>query len=224
LLIDGVERASPKRMKKHVLLFLLMIAGGRIAPAQLVSIGVTGGVPFLDRASNPDESRPYIIGPSVEIRLPAGFAIEASGLYQRIGTNETLRFISIIAPGASQPGLTFFNNRLRGNSWEFPLLGKYYFRSRTSSWQPFVGTGWAFRVVGVHETINETNSDVNGDSHSLSFKDSHTDVSVGAVFSAGVRYRVGRMALMPEVRYTYWGSQVDLLRKNEAAFMLGIHF
>ena len=201
-----------------------MMAPGQICQAQLVSFGVTGGVPLLDRTTNSsDESRPYIVGPSIEVRLPAGFAIEAAALYQRIGNNHTFQLI--IPPGTAGPGLTFFNDRLRGNSWQFPLIGKYYFRSR-ASWQPFIGTGWAVRAVGVHQRIKETTVDASGVSRTFSFKnDSRADVAVGAVFAAGLRYRVNRIAFTPEVRYTRWGSSNNfLLRKDEASFLLGIHF
>jgi hypothetical protein len=47
---------------------------------------------------------------------------------------------------------------------------------------------------------------------------------VGASAGAGARIPVGRLALSPEVRYTRWGSQSVLLRKNEASILLGVHF
>ena len=202
-----------------------MLAGGRIAPAQLASFGVAGGVPMLNRTSNAsDESRPYIIGPSIEFRLPAGFALEAAGLYQRVGNNHTFQLT--VPAGAPGPGITFLTDRLRGNSWQFPLLGKYYFRRRTAPWQPFIGTGWSFRAVGVHQAIKETIVDASGASRSFSFKtDSRADAAVGAVFAAGLRYRAGGIAFTPELRYTRWGSSSNFsLNKNEAAFLLGIHF
>jgi hypothetical protein len=212
------------RMKKHVLIFLTAIAACPIASAQLVSYGVTGGVPLVDRTTgHSDESRPYIIGPSIEFRLPAGFAIEVSALYQRIGG--TTNFQSSTLLGSAGYGVTYFNDRLRGNSWQFPVLGKYYFRQRARSWQPFLGTGWAFRAVGLHQSINETLIDANGISNSFKFKtDSRADAAVGAVFAAGMRYRVGRLAFSPELRYTRWGSEPNSIRKNEASFLLGIHF
>ncbi len=70
-----------------------MIAASSPCSAQLVTFGALGGVPFPDRTvthDNPlyhDESRPYLIGPSIEVRLPANFAIEADGIYQRIGNS-----------------------------------------------------------------------------------------------------------------------------------------
>ena len=156
-------------MKRFALVFLFALS----AVAQPVSVGVLGGVPLVDQTqtySNPldhDESRPYIIGPSVEVRLPAGFAIEADGLYQRVGSTFGFQLQNSATFISTGSGITPVNllttastNRARANLWEFPLLGKYYFR-RDSTWQPFVGTGFAFRTAGFHEAGTETllNSD-----------------------------------------------------------------
>jgi hypothetical protein len=85
-----------------------------------------------------DESRPYTVGPSVEFRLPAGFAIEIDALYRRLGLRDSglTAFTSYDA----------FTDRWRGNAWEFPLLGKYYFRKR-ERWQPFAGAGMGMRYL-----------------------------------------------------------------------------
>ena len=67
---------------------ILLIAAGVTSQAQTVSAGVLGGVPFLDPTNtSSDESPRYQIGPSVELTLPAGFAIEADALYRRIGAS-----------------------------------------------------------------------------------------------------------------------------------------
>jgi|HubBroStandDraft_6_1064221.scaffolds.fasta_scaffold26332_3 hypothetical protein len=111
-------------------LFLLATIGS----AQTVSFGVKGGVPFEDQARFDDESRPYIVGPSIEVHLFGNFFVEADALYQRIG-NELVSFS--IAPGSNTTAgsTTFSTTRNRGNSWEFPVLAKYYFRSSTSAWR-----------------------------------------------------------------------------------------
>ena len=153
----------PRSPYMNKILFLLVsIATNQVASAQLVSIGVKGGVPFLDTNEHGDESRPYIIGPSVEIRLPAGFAIEVDALYRRIG--DTLGFnASSIGAGLNViPSTSFYIDRQRGNDWEFPFLGKYYFRPRTAGWQPFLSTGWALRTVSFHQDISETVIDATG--------------------------------------------------------------
>ena len=152
-------------MKRQSLFLFVIIATTRVASAQLVSIGVLGGVPFLDTNQGGDESRPYIVGPSVEIRLPAGFAIEVDALYQRIGSTSGFNFSSIGAGLNVVPATSFYINRQRGNDWEFPFLGKYHFRPRTAGWQPFLSTGWALRTVSFHQDISETVIDANGNSH-----------------------------------------------------------
>jgi hypothetical protein len=213
-------------MKSYVLLFLLASAS---ASAQLVSIGALGGVPFLDQNQGGDESRRYIVGPSVEFRLPAGFAIEVDALYRRIGNS----FVFDIPAGAMNitvPAITFEISRQRGNYWQFPVLGKYYFRPRTAAWQPFIATGWSLRTVGFHEDVSATIlsgsslATATSQATSASFH-SRTDLGAGAVFAAGVRFRAGKFALTPQVRYTYWGStpQFDL-RRNEAGVFLGLSF
>src|SRR5690348_2799796 len=109
-------------MRRYILLFeLLLLCGIRIASAQAISIGVKAGVPFTDAMiQSNDESRPYIVGPSLEVRLPAGFAIEADALYRRIGSSQSAHFAVI--NGDIGPFFSSFSNRVRGNSWEFPVI------------------------------------------------------------------------------------------------------
>lgn len=163
-----------------------------------------------------------MVGPSVEVRLPAGFALEADALYQRIGNTSSFALIdSFIGTGVA--GTTGETTRTRANVWEFPLLGKYYFR-RNSAWQPFVGTGWAFRFGEIHESGNGTIVNTGGAASTFTFNDSfRSDLEVGATFAAGIRYRIGHFALQPQFRYTRWGSN-SLLRRDEAAFQLGLSF
>ncbi len=224
-------------MKRSVLVFLFTLNAAAIAVAQPVSVGVLGGVPLIDQTQNSgnslyhDESRPYIIGPSFEVRLPAGFAIEADALYQRIGNTfsyqiQTLSTIipagpTIVPVGPTTVGLT---NRTRANLWEFPVLGKYYFR-RDSAWQPFIGTGWALRTAHVHESGAQTTINAGAGLSSSAFVENfRSDLQVGATFAAGLRYRVGHFALLPEVRYTRWSGSSATPRRDEAAFFLGISF
>jgi hypothetical protein len=213
---------------KTILLVFVTITINQVASAQLISIGAKGGVPFLDSSQGNDQSRPYIVGPSVEVRLPAGFAIEVDALYRRLGNTSQFGLsgnVTLIPP-PTVPYVSFFIDRFRGNSWEFPLLGKYYFRPRTTTWQPYIATGWSLRTIGLHQSISNTITDPSGASHSNSFRvNSRSDLGVGAVFAAGLRYRVGRLALLPEIRYTRWGSSNSFsIRKDEAGVLLGISF
>ncbi|MBI2680789.1 MAG: outer membrane beta-barrel protein [Candidatus Solibacter usitatus] len=217
-------------MRQRILYFgLLILMGVCGASAQVVSLGVKGGIRFTDASGGQDESRPYIVGPSIEFRLPAHFAIEIDALYQRLGNTAQYHFFSgITSPGNNgpfpYPVAAIY--RVRANSWEFPVLGKYYLRPRTAAWQPFIGTGWALRTSGVHTSGSVTTVDSAGAKSTSSYHSHYqSGVDVGAVFAAGVKYRVGRVAFAPEARYTRWGgSDSTFNRKNEAAVLLGITF
>ena len=208
-------------MQKHAAHSLLLLLAAAAAPAQTVSFGVKGGIPLIAPNTWNDESRPYIIGPSVEVRLPAGFAIEADALYRRIGNSFAYSFITGTATGS-------YTSRVRGNSWEFPLLAKYYFHFKQSGWQPFVGTGYAFRTIHYHDDSYysiPSGTNLVGIAPSGPVSSNYgSSLEVGAVISAGVRYRIGRFALLPEVRYTRWGGTENGMRRNEANVMLGINF
>ncbi len=218
-------------MKRSFLVFLFTLNAAVFAVAQPISVGVLGGVPLIDQTQSSgndhDESRPYIVGPYVEARLPAGFALEADGLYQRIGSTFGFQLqdsSAVIPVGTMTTAVTASTNRARANLWEFPVLGKYYFR-RDSAWQPFFGTGWALRTAGFHETGTETLSNGNGVSIPFRTADNYrSDLEVGATVAAGIRYRVGHFALQPQFRYTRWGGANGVLRHDEAAFFLGVSF
>jgi len=212
----------------------MLIAVDRRAQAQAVSIGVKGGLPLADLPSGgQNESRLYLVGPSIEVRLPAGFAIEASALYRRIGSSARfgLLGISVLDPinpaptGAQGPIVVAYTDRQRGNSWEFPVLGKYYFRRRVLGWRPFLGTGYAFRTVGFHNDSTQTNIDPSGVLHTFPIKnDFRSQLGIGATVAAGFRFRTGRVSMLPEVRYTRWGNSDNLNRKNAVGLLLGISF
>jgi len=146
------------------------------------------------------------LGPSLEFRLPAGFAVEASAIYRRLG--ETYWYN--VSPPFNSPGL--FINRIRGNSWDFPVIGKYYFGRQRSRLTPYLGAGLGFRTVGLHSDVAVLSSSQMSNVHD----ESRSGLHMGTTGAAGVRFRVGGLVISPEVRYTRWGSQDLLNRKNEA--------
>jgi hypothetical protein len=87
---------------------------------QPLTIGVEGGVrltgdpqiydPMYERSN----SKPYLVGPMIEVQLPFHFAFQADALYSRLGDTS---YIPLIAMESYQ--------RTIANSWEFPLLVKY---------------------------------------------------------------------------------------------------
>lgn len=180
----------------------------------MVSVGALGGVRLTDGFSYGDESRIYVVGGSVEFRLPAGFALEADALFQRVGGTTVLYSIN----GTAFSSLV---TRQRGNSWQFPLYVKYYFRPRSAAWQPFVGTGYAFRTVSFDTDTSGYNvSDIINGSSVYNFRSS---LGIGAAVVAGLRFHSGLVSFLPQVRYTRWGSS-DNINSNEATLLLGVTF
>ncbi len=140
-------------------------------------------------------------------------------MYQRLGNTSNYTLF--------QPAqISSITNRQRGNSFEVPVLGKYYFRPRSSGWQPFLGTGYAFRKIDVRSDVSEFSSDPLGATRlRVSRGDNNFGVDIGAMAAAGLRFRVGRLAFVPEVRYTRWSrSDSGVSRQNEAGLLLGITF
>ena len=218
-------------MKSFACFFCIWIITAGCLAAQTVSFGIKGGLPFMTPTVSDNESPPYLVGPSVEVRLPWGFSIEADALYRRIGTTQPVELLGVFAVlNAPSNVLTVLVptpiDRYRGNAWEFPILAKYYFRPRDPRWQPFVGAGYAFRttrysVSTTQTTINDLTCVIATTPYTSTYT---SDTGVGATFAAGLRTHLGRLAVLPEFRYTRWGSSDGLLQKNEANFFLGVNY
>jgi opacity protein-like surface antigen len=201
-------------MRAHVL-FLFIAAS--LSAQERFAIGGKVGVPLSDPMGPSSESRPYAVGPSVEFRLPAGFAVEASGVYHRIGQTYWYNGAPFDTPAV-------VINRTRGNSWEFPVIGKYYLRGRRSRWAPYLGAGLAFRRVNFESVASIASGTNLTPLVSTLHQDSTSGWKTGTAAAAGIRLRAGRFAISPEVRYTRWGSQGILNQKNEAGLFLGFAF
>lgn len=189
------------------LFIFLLTATSILLQAQQVEVGVKGGFVFTDQLKyTPDNSKPYTIGGSVEIKLPANFAIEANLLYKRLRSNSSYTF----------PDGPYISTS-KGESLELPVIGKYYFRT-TRGWRPFLGTGWALR-----RTWQETETRQNSGRDLFSRP---SDIGVGAVVSTGARYQYHRVKLAPELRYTRWGTGNEFPRRNpnQLELLFGVSF
>ena len=189
---------------------------------QPLTIGAEGGVrltgdpqiydPIFDRSN----SKPYLVGPMVEVRLPFHFAFEADALYSRLG-NTT--YIPLIANES--------DIRTIANSWEFPLLVKY--RLPVPRVHPYASLGFApRRAAGTINTIHYgfypgdvTFSSVDWHAHDHAF-----------VLGGGVGVKLWRIRITTEIRYLRWevpttpssSDAAYYLRvpQNEAQVLLGI--
>jgi opacity protein-like surface antigen len=206
------------------LVWLLPLA----ACAQPIGIGVKIGAPVTDsfniatgRATFLSDSTRFVIGPTVELRLPFGFGIEVDALYRRYAYDYT--------SGITNP-LTgeLLSARTRSGVWEFPVLAKY--RTPFPLVKPYVVGGLNFnRLSGVKQTLTCL-----GGSCTNPFNDVSHRNNVGITFGAGLQVNALLIKISPEIRYTRWtvnnfdvtggfGSSLKF-NKNQADFLVGISF
>src|SRR4051794_23093199 len=131
---------------------LLFLSGTAALVAQPISVGVKGGVPFTDflesvssgNVSLRSRTQRYIVGPAVELRLPAGFGVEFDALYRRFSYNATTSLATAVTSIDTS-----------ANAWEFPLLLKKRFASGPV--RPFLDAGVTWnKISGVSQSIRST--------------------------------------------------------------------
>ena len=197
---------------------VLVLAPPRLG-AQSLSVGLKGGAPFTNALSSSFNVVPqphaYTIGPMLEVALPFSLAVEVDALYRRTG-------YSAATPGATVQG------DLRANSWEFPILGKYYLPGAPLV-RPYLEGGYAVRrftsLDGIFRAFDTT------------FRVSaplQDDLTHGVVAGAGLRFRLGPLRVAPGIRYTRWtGRSFEEVSargffvratQNQAEFLVGLSF
>ena len=219
---------------------LLSLAVAASALAQPVTFGVRAGMPLTDFISTvqtqrvegllgifpgfQSNTRPYVFGPSIELRLPAGLGIELDALYRRTnysGTSVANNGLNVITTTVTSAS---------ANAWEFPLLLKYRFHVPVV--KPYVDAGFAWdTLAGLRQSIRQTVATITNASTTSTPADLHKKGTSGFVMGAGVDIHAAVIHLSPEVRYTRWGSPhfedpAGLVKSNQsqAEFLLGITF
>jgi opacity protein-like surface antigen len=211
-------------MTKTVLLLLVSAAA---AFSQPIGVGVKVGLPLNDvfeGGSNAtttfeSETKRYIVGPQIELRLPAGFAIELDALYTQANFSSFSRGVNTISGVAD------------ANAWEFPLLLKKKFggaNAVAASVRPFVSVGASFRrltdvgKIGQFITGNQSTNTANQIDKN----------ATGFVVGGGLEVRALIFRISPEIRFTRWGtshftqglSNVLDTNRNQGQFLVGFHF
>jgi outer membrane protein W len=187
---------------------LLPIAGFAQLP---ISLGVKGGWPLtyaLSDSNGPgltrfySNSREFIVGPMVELRLPLRLSVEADALYHPFN----------VTTGSTNGSAVLSDTSY--SVWEFPILVKYHFGGHFLD--PFVGVGPEFRTQpGGLFSQNITNIS-----------------SGGLVLAAGLDFKLKIIRISPEIRYTHWGGDsapaapvaTVSSNQNQAAFLVGLTF
>lgn len=193
-----------------------------------LSFGIRAGVPltdFIDSVNSGNDvvtatTHRYIVGPSLELRLPGGFGVEVDALYRRFNYNSSFNLVDV-----------FTNNQTTGNAWEFPLLVKYRFA--TPLIKPYIDAGLAFDTLsGLKQTVVSTLSPnrqtTTTTSNPSELKNSTT---AGFVIGFGADIHALVLHISPEIRYTRWGSShftipngAAISNQNQAEFLVGFTF
>lgn len=208
---------------------LLFMFSSICAFSQPFSFGVKGGIPATDFVSAIDTgnirfntgTNRYIVGPTIELRLPFGFGIEVDALYRRLHYDAAAFAIDVVTQA-----------RTTADAWEFPILAKY--RLPTKIVRPYIDGGVAFdTLAGLKQTITQTViptriSNVTANSSPPELKNTTT---AGVVVGFGVELHALIVRISPEIRYTRWSSQHFLSpsgllesNQNQAEVLLGITF
>jgi hypothetical protein len=189
-------------------LSLLLLSASTIAFAQPIGAGVKLGLPLTDflntvNGQTSSTTNRYVVGPMIELRLPAGFGVEFDALYRHFDYTNVIGSIGNAAVSAGSSGV-----------WEFPLVAKYKFPSHIV--RPYVEAGVSWdTLMGVTNAagITSTNNTV-----------------MGAVLGGGVEIHAIILHISPELRYTRWTSQhfnvSGVLHSNQdqVEFLVGITF
>ena len=198
---------------------LLFFLGAGAAFSQPFSFGAKLGVPLTDFFNTVESSNftfnattnRYIVGPTAELHLPFGFGIEVDALYRHMSYNGSGLIGSITS------------SSVNSGDWEFPVLVKYRFPMKIV--RPYIDGGVAWdKLSGLTQSVKQSIA-----TQSPTVVNQNT--TAGIVLGAGIDIHVIKIHIMPELRYTRWGSAqfsdpTGLLKstQNQAEFLLGITF
>ncbi len=172
---------------------LLIFVAALSASAQPLGVGIKGGLPLTDLFNSAgnfkSETQRYIVGPMIELRLPAGFAIEGDALYTKANLSSPLTAAGSV-----------ISSVVDTNSWEFPVLLKKKFGGADTigaSAKPYIGAGASFRyLTGLGDLPAFIKGTGNVDKNNIGF-----------VAGVGVEIKVLKLLrISPEVRFTRWGT------------------
>ena len=206
-----------------------------------LSFGVTGGAPLNDGSppassgvvfvaaallpvsplvtSSTGQQR-YTVGPNVEFAFTNHISVQFNPLYKLFSSS-----YSYSSALATIPSTPFISYSARSNTWEFPLIGKYYFRRPEASWRFFAGTGYSFETAWTTQRGFETTIVTPQSTVTVPIDSSYRSPTVtGTVFSEGASWNRGRWALAPELRYTRWSTGSGPRSRNQFDLLLNVRF
>lgn len=189
--------------------------------AQLpLGFGLKGGARLTDFTSGSSgvtsADHVYTIGPYAELRLPAGFSVEADLLYKKSGS--TLQTVVPLT------GLSFLH-QFDMDSFDLPILAKKTFDAHGLIFRPFVEAGLANRystgIPGPLIALPVTSG--SGGAYSSSTTSGWQE---GVVLGGGVQFKVLMIKISGELRWSRFGNisanTLPKLNANQAELLIGI--
>ena len=219
---------------------VLLVMASSLAPGQLISVGVTGGIPISPYSkdygqgclisrratgsatqticgSNRFFAKPYAVGPILALHFPRRVSVEAGMLYERF--HQDVSHGLVVSRGGANFGQYFGAS---ANGWLFPLQLKYVFGEGRLS--PFVNAGATLRHLGPFDGAG-IQVDPFLQPQPASFHiESGRDLDVAETVGAGVRWRAGIVDVSPEIRFLHWTSAYYQPAQNQIMLMVGITF
>jgi hypothetical protein len=209
-------------MRHFLPLFLVALA----APAQVVSVGVTGGVPVTPALSGYSYDNPYLdtgrwtVGPTIEFHLVSGLSAEIGML---------LRGYRIVESGLAFPlnaAPQLYSFRRDAHDFDFPLLLKYRFLS--GSRRPFVDAGYVF----THESFDDLESasilagtGISGLSNLPVGGPPNLSQNLhGGAIGIGEEFKYRKIRIAPELRFSYLRAPVGSAPQRVLSVLVGFSF
>jgi hypothetical protein len=227
---------DPTQSVKHAagILFVLLICSLPGWSQSEIEVGVRGGIPFTNAFQSQlsptststytsDRFR-YTVGPTIRTVLAEHFAVQVDALYTHS------RWDRLTAPGYYGDVLT---TSAHFDRWDFPVLASVESSGRTRA---FIGGGVAFRYTT--GTLRHTHYAPDGTVSTVSIPTRGTTGGsdgkpLSIVVNTGLRWRVSRISLEPELRYSRVRSDLvnpsgrrvpyEIIRTpNQFEFLLGV--
>jgi opacity protein-like surface antigen len=209
----------------HLSLAFTAAAGPALAAA--ISVGIKAGVPLADvvqtagqignRPFQADAAR-FTIGPLLNVHLPHGLGLEFGAMYKRFEQHAG-QYQVIAEPGIPYQLLGPTRYSESGQSWEFPLVGKYRFSGGRV--QPYLEGGVSFnRLSGVFGPFRTLVSQ-----SAISRPPGRSESRAGFIIGGGIQVNFPFVHVSPGLRYTRYGD-VDpwLPGANSADVLVGLTF
>jgi len=208
-------------------LWLLVLFAAPVFAQLPFTAGIKAGVPLTDflhatQSGTFNYSAPmqrYIVGGTVEVRLPFSLAVEFDALYRRLEYTGSGNLVDI-----------FTTSKTTASRWEFPLLLKYRFHFPVV--RPYVDGGVAWdTLTGLKQTVSEVSPIPVASSSTSMPVELKQNTTAGVVFGVGVDIHAVFLHISPEFRFTRWTSAqisdpAGLIHsnQNQAEFLVGFTF